>query len=275
MIDKIISGGQTWPEIAALDMAIKLAIPYTGWRPAIQVPSQLVKTDKYRLHTLSSNQPKDAISKNVKESDGTFILSYGKLQEHADYARQMTLKNRKQLLGIDLGQHPPFEAARLLSSWIEMNHIKSLFVTGSTGNKASSIYHQTLRILESALFETLVQSSLPRSTEILSNRDIGIPNRQPATISDAAELLVSFLSLKEKTEIASQKLEVFLQPDTPLGQHIQKIFNLQSGNEILMQSCSDLSGKDAVTPDEASRMIMKALWKKLQKTHRLRIVKRS
>jgi len=273
MIDKIISGGQTWPEIAALDMAIKLGIPYTGWQPDIQVPSQLVKTDKYNLHTLPSNRPRDAIEKNVKEADGTFIISHGRLQKQADYARQMTLKNRKQILGIDLGQHSPFEAARLLASWIEMNHIKSLFVTGSTGNKASSIYHQTLRILESAIFETLVQSSTPRSKEILSNRDDGIPNRQPATVSDAVELLVSFLSLKEKTDIASQKLEVFLQPDNPLGPHIQKVFKLQTGNERLMKSCMDLSGDVAATPDKASHVIMKALWQNLQKTHRLRIIK--
>lgn len=273
MIEKIIAGGQTWPEIAALDLAIKLGIAYTGWQPAIQVPSRLVKTDKYRLHTLPSNRPQDAIAKNVKASDGTFILSHGRLRKQADYARQMTLKNRKQLLGIELNQHSPFEAARLLASWIEMNHIKSLFVTGSTEIKTLNIYHQTFRILESAIFAVLAQSSVPGSTEILSGRNVGIPNRQPATVHDAMEWLVSSLSLKEKAYIAASKLDVFLQRDNPLGQHIQKIFNLRTGNEVLMQSCSDISEKDAVKPEEASRVIMIALWKNLRETHRLRIIK--
>jgi hypothetical protein len=237
MIEIIISGGQTWPEIAALDIAIKMGIPYTGWQPEIEVPTQYVKSDKYRLHTLPSNRPKDAIAKNVKESDGTFILSHGRLQELADYARQMTLRHRKQILGIDLGQHSPFEAARLLASWIEMNHIKSMFVTGSAENKKLSIYHQALKILESAISATIARSLAKGSAENSSGRATMIPGRQSNTVSDAVAHLVSSLALKEKAYIAAEKINALLQPGHPLGRHIQRIFYLRTGtHEILCRA---------------------------------------
>jgi hypothetical protein len=273
MIEKIISGGQSWPEIAALDIAVKMGIPYTGWQPEIEVPSSHGKTDKYRLHTLPSNRPKDAIVKNVTASDGTFILSHGRLQELADYARQMTLKHRKQILGVDLGQHSPFEAAKLLASWLEMNHIKSLFVTGPAGEKEIRIYHQTVRILESALVTIFSRSPAGRSNQILSGLAINVPERQLSTAREAVHHLVTFLSLKEKTHIAATRLDLLLQPGTSLNRKIQKVFSLQTGNQHLMQSCLEFSAKESVTPDEASRIILKMLWENLRKTHRLRIIK--
>jgi hypothetical protein len=269
MIEKIISGGQTWPEIAAIDTAIKLGIPYTGWQPEIEVPSRPFKTDKYRLHTLPSNRPKDAIAKNVEKSDGTFILSHGRLHELADSARQMTLKHRKQILGIDLGQHSPFEAARLLASWIEMNHIKSIFITGPAGKKEKRIYHQTVRILESAIAATITQSPARLPMESVSIT----PDRPSATVFDAVAHLVSSLPLKEKSAIAACKLDDLLQPDHPLNRQIQRVFYLQTGNNSLLKSCAQTDGKRSVTPQEASRIIAKALWKNLQETHRLRIIK--
>jgi hypothetical protein len=274
MIDKIVSGGQTWPEIAALDLAIKLGIPYTGWHPEIQVPSQDANKDKYRLHTLPSNRPRDSIAKNVEESDGTFILSHGRLQEPADYARQMTLKMRKQLLGIDLEQHTAIKAAGLLASWLDMNHIESLYVTGSTREKTSGIYHRTSHILESAFAILLAQSSLPSYKGTSSGHvGVGEPGKQPATVAEALTMLSSRLSLKEKTHLASGSLDIFLQADHPLGPYIQKILNLKAGNDMLMKSCTAVAGKKALTPDEASHVIIREFWKHLQKTHRLRIIK--
>ena len=42
---------------------------------------------------------------NVSDSDGTLIIARGKLTGGTDYTRQMTLKHKKQLLGIIKGNH--------------------------------------------------------------------------------------------------------------------------------------------------------------------------
>jgi len=274
MLEKIISGGLTHVEIAALDTAIKLGIPYSGWRAGIQVPDQSADKGKYELHTLSSNRPRDAVEKNVAAGNGTLIISHGLLQETVDYARQMTLKMRKHLLGIDLEQHTAIKAARLLASWLDMNHIALLYVTGSTREMPSRIYHRTSHILESAIATLLAQSSLPSYRETSTDAAGATkPGKQPATVAEALTMLSSRLSLKEKTHIASGSLDIFLQADHPLGPYLQKILNLNAGNDKLMNSCALCADKKSLTPDEASHVIIRKFWKHLQQTHRLRIIK--
>ena len=49
MIQKIISGGQTGADQAALDVAIKLEIPHGGW-----IPDARGKLDRFRFGMLHS-----------------------------------------------------------------------------------------------------------------------------------------------------------------------------------------------------------------------------
>jgi predicted Rossmann-fold nucleotide-binding protein len=47
MIEKIISGGQTGADRAALDVAIKLGIPYGGWIPKGRITEEGSLPEKY------------------------------------------------------------------------------------------------------------------------------------------------------------------------------------------------------------------------------------
>ena len=49
MIKKIISGGQTGADLAALDTAIKLRIPHGGWIPKDRITEEGPLPDKYQL----------------------------------------------------------------------------------------------------------------------------------------------------------------------------------------------------------------------------------
>ena len=49
MITKIISGGQTGADRAALDVAIKLDIPHDGWIPRGRLTEDGTLPDKYQL----------------------------------------------------------------------------------------------------------------------------------------------------------------------------------------------------------------------------------
>ena len=49
MIEKIISGGQTGADQAALDAAIKLGIPHGGWMPIGRMTEDGPLPDKYDL----------------------------------------------------------------------------------------------------------------------------------------------------------------------------------------------------------------------------------
>jgi len=81
MLQEIISGGQTGADSAALDVAIEFDIPHWGWIPKGQKREDGTLPDKYQLMEMpTASQPKRT-EKNILDSDGSLILSHGKLVE--------------------------------------------------------------------------------------------------------------------------------------------------------------------------------------------------
>ena len=79
MIKKIISGGQTGADRAALDTAIKIGIPQGGWIPKGRITEEGPLPDKYQLQEMSSDSYPERTEQNVIDSDGTLIISRGPL----------------------------------------------------------------------------------------------------------------------------------------------------------------------------------------------------
>jgi len=94
MITRIISGGQTGADRAALDVAIKLGIPHGGWIPKGRKTEKGPLPEKYQLQEMTTGSYPARTEKNVIESDGTLIIARGKLTGGSDYTRQMTLISR-------------------------------------------------------------------------------------------------------------------------------------------------------------------------------------
>ena len=79
MIEKIISGGQTGADQGALDAAINLGIPHGGWIPKGRITEDGPLPDRYNLIEMPSASYPDRTRKNIRESDGTLILSHSRL----------------------------------------------------------------------------------------------------------------------------------------------------------------------------------------------------
>ncbi len=79
MIKRIISGGQTGADQAALDVAIKLDISHGGWIPKGRLTEDGPLPDKYKLQEMPTSSYPKRTEKNILDSDGTLILSHGKL----------------------------------------------------------------------------------------------------------------------------------------------------------------------------------------------------
>ena len=123
MIKKIISGGQTGADSPALDVAIKLNIPYGGWVPKGRLAEDGPIPLKYKLQEMPSESYPARTEQNVIDSDGTLIIARGKLTGGSDYTRKMTLKHHKQLLGTDLNLTNYYDTASLIASWIRMQRV--------------------------------------------------------------------------------------------------------------------------------------------------------
>ena len=79
MIKKIISGGQTGADQAALDVAIESGIPHGGWIPKGRKTENGRLPDKYQLKEMATSSYPKRTEQNIIDSHGTLIISNGKL----------------------------------------------------------------------------------------------------------------------------------------------------------------------------------------------------
>lgn len=271
MIRKIISGGQTGADRAALDVALKLGIPHGGWIPKGRKAEDGPLADIYKLKEMSTDSYPKRTEQNVIDSDGTLIIARGKLTGGSDYTRKMTLRHRKQLLGIDLNLISHFDAASLIASWIKLQRVQFLNVAGPRASKDPRIYSDVIRILEQTI-QILIDEDKK------SGVDFGLdtkrkPSKPPKTIDQAVKRLISEISLKDKITIANIAEVELSVLHTTIGEYIRNQFGLWSGNEDLMASCCFIAKRDKVSEDEASSIIIRELWKRLRETHKMRVVK--
>ena len=72
---KIISGGQTGADRAALDWAIANSVPHGGWCPKGRKAEDGIIASCYNLTETPSSQYSERTQWNVRDSDGTVVFS--------------------------------------------------------------------------------------------------------------------------------------------------------------------------------------------------------
>jgi len=75
MLDKIISGGQTGADRAALDWAIEHSISHGGWCPKGRMAEDGKIDSRYQLEETPSQDYAQRTQWNVRDSDATLIFS--------------------------------------------------------------------------------------------------------------------------------------------------------------------------------------------------------
>ncbi len=154
-IEKIISGGQTGADRAALDFAIEHNIPHGGWLPKGRKTEDGTLDLKYHLREMPTSNYSKRTEQNVLDADGTVIVSHGFLTGGSALTAEFAKKHKKPWIHIDLKELAIKEAAKMLDAWLTRHEIKVLNVAGPRARKDPSIYEATLRLLE----ETFLNSS--------------------------------------------------------------------------------------------------------------------
>ena len=271
MIKKIISSGQKGADRAALDAAIKCRVPHCGWIPKARLTENGPLPNQYQLREMPTESDAACAEQNVVDSDGTLIIARGKLTTGSDYTREMTLKHKKQLLGIDLNQINHHDAAALIVSWIQLYKIKVLNVAGAKTSEVLGIYRDVHRIIEDSIH--LLRLEDKKSRTHARQPEKGKTYQLPRTVQEAVDRIIDELSFKDKTTVANMAEIELGVLDTTLGEYIRNEFNLWADNHPLFDSCCFIAKKDSLSEDEASFLIVRELWKRLRKSHKLRIVK--
>jgi predicted Rossmann fold nucleotide-binding protein DprA/Smf involved in DNA uptake len=136
LVRKIISGGQTGVDRAALDVAIFLGIEHAGWCPAGRIAEDGIIPEIYRLKETDSYEYASRTERNVVESDGTLILFLDELSGGSLFTERMARKHRRPCLALDLKNDPDPAAAQL---WLAENSIAVLNVAGPRASSSHEI----------------------------------------------------------------------------------------------------------------------------------------
>ncbi len=270
MIHKILSGGQTGVQRAALDTAIKLGISYGGWIRRGRRSEDGPLDGRYQLRETESVGIQGAIARNVEDAEGTLIISRGSLSDWLAFSVRTTLQKQKQLLHADLSQRSLFEAATLICDWAEAHMIRTVYITGPLDSEDGAIYGNSCSVLEASVYLGFIKST---SFGPFRGADpAGAGEGQPATVEQAVERLKAALSLKDRVAVANTGSDQLDEIYRWLAEYIKKAFGLYTGNPELLRSCAAYAGSGDPLPDEACMVIIRALWEELRRTHRMRLV---
>lgn len=152
MVEKIISGGQSGVDRAALDAAMRLNIPHGGWCPKGRL-AELgeIISKKYTLTETTSPEYSQRTELNVKDSDGTLMIvletpikttdgSLGTIEE--------AIKHSKPYLMINLSINHPIDT---ILQWIKDNDIAILNIAGPRESQSPGIYEKSLEFINELL----------------------------------------------------------------------------------------------------------------------------
>ena len=151
MIAKIISGGQTGADRAALEFAIAHGIPHGGWCPRGRLAEDGVIPNAYQLTETPSADSAQRTEWNVRDSDGTVIFSIsetlaGGSKRTAEFAAQY----QKPCLHFSR-QRDSRTAARQLLEFLASHQIRTLNVAGPRQSEEPEVGNFTLDTLANAM----------------------------------------------------------------------------------------------------------------------------
>jgi hypothetical protein len=145
---KIISGGQTGVDRAALDVALKHGIESGGWCPTGRLDEFGKIPERYPVKELESGGFTERTLQNVKDSDGTVIVYPGKLSGGTEQTVRFCVEQQRPLKLIDSSNVSTEKAAQLIADFVRTNTIDVLNVAGPRQSEWAKGYDYTTSMLE-------------------------------------------------------------------------------------------------------------------------------
>ncbi len=268
MIDKIISGGQTGADQAALDVAVKYNIPHGGWIPKGRKTEAGPLPRRYRLTQMPTTDYRDRTWKNIQDSQGTVIFFRRYLTGGSRLTRDFAKSCKKPYCAVDLLVNDPFEAAVILQSFVGENKICVLNVAGPRASHDPGIYAEVKIILETLFYLIFLEQE--------NDHTIPFPPLSepvfPVSLAAAVVLLEQDLPFKAKADIARLEPARIMEVYFSWLENLRFRLGLDAGNTSLLNSCNHGIKTAHFTIDDAVMEIIKALKRHCDKTYQMRLV---
>ena len=152
-LSKIISGGQTGVDRAALEVAVFLEIPHGGWCPKGRRAEDGPIPETFNLIETSSFNYAIRTEKNVVESDGTLIIFRDVITRGTGLTVTCAKRHQRPCLSIDLAtivsrnEDGTEEASQKILHWLAHENINVLNVAGPRESTTPNINSQSHTLL--------------------------------------------------------------------------------------------------------------------------------
>jgi hypothetical protein len=140
----IVSGGQTGVDRAALDVAMELGLPCSGWCPRGRRAEDGPIPAHYPLDETPSPAYPVRTRWNIRDSDATLVLTRGKADRGTALTSALAQRMRKPLLVLDLREPVPLPVVR---QWLFDNAVNVVNIAGPRESSQPGIYAQTVEVL--------------------------------------------------------------------------------------------------------------------------------
>src|SRR5262245_8451671 len=154
---KIVSGGQTGVDRAALDVALELGIPCGGWCPRGRRAEDGPLDARYPLRETPWHGYPQRTEWNVRDSDGTLVLTRGDPDRGTALTIELAAAHGKPCLVVDLDRPAGVDEVR---AWGRAHRVGVLNVAGPRESSREGIYQQAAAYLR-RLFSRAGDSAQP------------------------------------------------------------------------------------------------------------------
>ena len=148
MLDKIVSGGQTGVDRAALDVAIALGIPCGGWCPRGRRAEDGTISLTYPLQETPSSDYAQRTEWNVRDSDGTLVLTRGEPSQGTAFTIDVARRLGKPCLVVDISRE---QDEQHVLDWAVASQIQILNIAGPREEKCPGIYQHAREFFHTVL----------------------------------------------------------------------------------------------------------------------------
>ncbi|MBL8888855.1 MAG: putative molybdenum carrier protein [Planctomycetaceae bacterium] len=147
-IEKIVSGGQTGVDRAALAVAVFLEIPHGGWCPLGRRAEDGAIPACYDLHETESPNYAVRTEQNILDSDGTLILTRGRISGGTALTINLAKRMNRPFVVFNLSKEHHYNELR---EWAIKNQIRVLNVAGPRESSEPGITPEAEQFLTNAL----------------------------------------------------------------------------------------------------------------------------
>lgn len=154
---KIISGGQTGTDRAALDAALASGRTAGGWCPRGRLAEDGTIDGRYPLTETPRSDYAQRTRFNVRDSDATLIVARRPLIGGTALTERLALACGKPCLVVHPDDTP--DVIAICRNWIERHGVQILNVAGPRHSTSASAYSDTRRIMDALLATTPLRAA--------------------------------------------------------------------------------------------------------------------